>query len=118
MKQFIQSVLLKIANSVASDNLVSSTRVQSYIILLPILIMVITFLIIEMWSFIHAIKNGVEYKLSSEIIIVFGMILSHHLAILFSRTKSQSVAELKGDVAVVEEPALVVDEKKEDNPII
>lgn len=118
MRQFIQSVLLKIANSVASDNTVSSTRVQSYIILLPILIMVLTFVIIEMWSFFHAIKIGVEYKLSSEIIIVFGMILSHHLAILFSRTKSQSIGELKGDTTVVDEPAIQAAEKKEDNPVI
>lgn len=106
MKTIVNSILLKIAESVdGTSNKVSSSRVQSYIILFPILLMVLVFLIIEIWAFGHAIKNGIDYKLSSEIIIVFGMMLSHHLAILFSRTKSQSIAELQGSAPAKEEPA-------------
>lgn len=88
MKKFIQSILLRIANSVVADNPTSSTRVQSYIILFPILLSVMVFLIIEMWSFIHAIKCGTAYHLSNEIIIIFGMILAHHITIIYGRTKS------------------------------
>lgn len=99
MKQFIQSILLKIANSVTADNPISSTRVQSYIILFPILIMILVFLVIEMWSFIHAIKNGLPYRLSNEIIVVFGMMLGHHLSILFSRSKSPSIADITGAIS-------------------
>lgn len=97
MKTIINKILMKIAESVDTHgNTISSVRLQSYLILLPILMMVLVFLTIEIWSFVHAIKHGVPYRLSSEIIIVFGMMLSHHLAILFSRTKSQSVAEISG----------------------
>lgn len=97
MKTIINKILMKIAESVDTQgNTISSVRLQSYIILFPILMMVLVFLIIEIWSFAHAIQHGDEYKLSSEIIIVFGMMLSHHLAILFSRSKSQSIGELKG----------------------
>lgn len=106
MKTIVNSILLKIAESVdGTSNKVSSSRVQSYIILFPILLMVLVFLIIEIWAFGHAIKHGIDYKLSSEIIIVFGMMLSHHLAILFSRTKSQSIAELQGSAPAKEEHA-------------
>jgi hypothetical protein len=109
MKTIVNSILLKIAESVdGTSNKVSSSRVQSYIILFPILLMVLVFLVIEIWAFGHAIKNGIDYKLSSEIIIVFGMMLSHHLAILFSRTKSQSIAELQGSAPAKEEPAAEV----------
>ena len=97
MKTIINKILMKIAESVDTHgNTISSVRLQSYLILLPILMMVLVFLTIEIWSFIHAIRHGTEYKLSSEIIIVFGMMLSHHLAILFSRSKSQSVGEISG----------------------
>jgi fumarate reductase subunit D len=109
MKTIVNSILLKIAESVdGTSNKVSSSRVQSYIILFPILLMVLVFLIIEIWAFGHAIDHGMDYKLSSEIIIVFGMMLSHHLAILFSRTKSQSVAEIQGSAANKEEAAAEV----------
>lgn len=95
MKLF-NTIFNKISHSVDTSNSVSTSRVQTYMIIVPIIIMVFTFLIIEMWSFIHAIKVDKEYRLSNEIIVVFGMVLSHHLAILFNRTKSQSLKELKG----------------------
>lgn len=100
MREYIQKILTKITDSVTQGNPTSSVRVQSYIILLPILVMVVVFLVIEMWSFVHAIKNGLPYRLSNEIIVVFGMILSHHVGLLFSRSKSQSIAEIKGTETV------------------
>jgi len=102
MKTIVNSILLKIAESVdGTSNKVSSSRVQSYIILFPILLMVLVFLIIEIWAFGHAIKHGIDYKLSSEIIIVFGMMLGHHLSILFSRTKTPSITEVKTGIAEI-----------------
>ena len=118
MKTIINKILMKIAESVDTQgNTISSVRLQSYIILFPILLMVLVFLIIEIWSFIHAIKHGTEYKLSSEIIIVFGMMLSHHLAILFSRSKSQSVAELKGGNGEAPAADAPVEEPVADAPV-
>lgn len=105
---------MKIAMSVDTQgNAISSVRLQSYIILFPILLMVLVFLIIEIWSFIHAIRHGDEYQLSSEIIIVFGMMLGHHLSILFSRTKNPSIAEIKGSItesSTTTETAVVTDD--------
>lgn len=118
MKTIINKILMKIAESVDTQgNTISSVRLQSYIILFPILLMVLVFLIIEIWSFIHAIRHGAEYKLSSEVIIVFGMMLSHHLAILFSRSKSQSVAELKGGSGEAPVADAPVEEPVADAPV-
>lgn len=96
MRQIIQTILLKIASSVNSNTPVSSVRVQSYIMMLPILLMVAVFVIIELAAFIHSVRKDNEYHISNEIIVIFAMNLSHHLAILFSRSKSQGLAELSG----------------------
>ena len=90
-------ILHKIADSLNGDtNNPSSIRIQSYLIIFPILLMIVIFLFIELYSFFHAIHHGLHYELSNEIIIVFGMCLSHHLAILFQRNKIQSISEIKG----------------------
>lgn len=94
MKVLIGKILEKIALSATTDKKHSSTRLQSYIVLLPILLMTIIFVIIEIWQFIHSITYGIDYNISSEIIVVFGMLLSHHLAILFSRTKSTKIEDV------------------------
>lgn len=96
MRQIIQTILLKIASSVNGNTPVSSVRVQSYIMMLPILLMVAVFVIIELAAFIHSVRKDNEYHISNEIIVIFAMNLSHHLAILFSRSKSQGLAELSG----------------------
>ncbi len=102
---FINKILNKISLSVLSDNKNSSSRIQSYILLAPILAMTLIFIIIEVWQFIHCINIGKDYYISSEIIIIFGMILSHHLALVFSRKNSQSIKEIKGAEETKEEPA-------------
>lgn len=84
-----------IVRSVTTDE-VSATRISSYLILAPIQIMIFVVVIIEMFEFVHSVYTGHDYVLSNEFIITFGMVLSHHLAILFSRSKSQSRDELKG----------------------
>jgi len=93
----IKKILKFIKLSLTSDNSVSSTRIQSYLLLFAILLMIFVFVTIELWSFIHAIHSGQPYVMSSQFIIVFGMVLAHHLSVLFQRPKSQSVSDLIGN---------------------
>ena len=80
------------------SNEVSTARLQSYLIILPILVFLLVFLIIEVWSFGHSINTGKDYHISNEIILIFGMLLAHHLSILFSRSKPTSIADIKGTI--------------------
>jgi len=57
------------------DGKESSTRISSYIILLLIILFSITFLVVFIYLMIT--KN-----VSTEMVIVFGMLLTHHLALL------------------------------------
>jgi len=97
MKQIFTKFFEKIGFSIQEGNLHSSTRLQSYIILTPILLMTLIFIGFEITTFGVCIYSGTIYKISTEIIVIFGMLLSHHLAILFSRKKSQSIQDIKGD---------------------
>lgn len=97
MRQLFNKFLRKISLSVISVNKNSTPRIQSYIILVPILIMSIAFLFIEMWDFGYTMYAGNgDYHISTEIIIIFGMLLSHHLALIFSRKNSQSITDITG----------------------
>jgi hypothetical protein len=88
---FFKGTFAKISDSIGEHTETSSVRLQSYLVLIPIILMVIVFLMIEIWAFIHAAYIGADYVLSSEIIVVFGMVLSHHLALLFSRSKDGAI---------------------------
>lgn len=101
LKSAINSINKLIVRSVTTDA-VSATRISSYLILAPIQLMIFVVILIEMSSFIHSLWTDGEYVLSNEFIITFGMVLSHHLAILFSRSKSQSREELKGGTTTEE----------------
>ena len=97
------NILSKIYNKIAASingnsNRVSSTRIQAYIILFPILIMVAIFLIIEIVAFGNSLYHHIDYHISNEIIIIFGMLLAHHLSILFSRTKSTTASEVEEQI--------------------
>jgi hypothetical protein len=85
MKAFISNIFSKIGKSVLKDNTHSTHRIQSYILMLPILLMVITFLIIEISSFLVCMHTGIPYSISSEILVVFGMVLTHHISVLFQK---------------------------------
>lgn len=110
MKKFFE-IIRQSLNGNTNDP--STVRIQSYLILLPILLTMLVFLVIEVWSFIHAIKLGTAYRLSNEIIVVFGMVLSHHLAVLFQRNKSQGIGEIKG-AGSVDDPVTPVEPPKEE----
>jgi len=96
MKKFISKILSKIAASSIQGNTTSTPRVQSYIILVPILLMSTIFIGFEVSHLIYCLYYTKDYVISSEIIIIFGMLLSHHLALIFSRRKSQSIEDIKG----------------------
>ena|ERR1039457_177972 len=90
----IKKILSFVKMSLTNDNNISSTRIQSYLLLFAILTMILVAITIELWSFIHAIHSGTPHVLSNEFIVVFTATLAHHLSVLFQRTKSQSVGEL------------------------
>jgi len=77
MKNYLEKLIKIIKKSIISpDGKESSTRIGSYFLLLLIVIMIIIFSGIELY---HAyINKGV---ISNESIIIFGMILTHHLAL-------------------------------------
>lgn len=78
------------------DGKVSSTRVSSYFILGGILTAVVTFIGIDVANAIIAIMNKGFYEVPSNHIILYGMTLAHHLALLGINKN----AEHKVDVAV------------------
>lgn len=88
LTNLIKQLIYKISKSLNGDsNEVSTSRLQSYIVLVPIISMSLIFTLIEIWSFLHAINAGTSYRLSNEIMVIYGMLLSHHLGLLFSRNK-------------------------------
>jgi len=65
----------------------SSSRISSYIILATIILNSLIFIGIELTNAIIVWKQGETYVIPSEHLIIFGMILSHHLALLFYKTR-------------------------------
>lgn|ERR1035437_10079754 len=90
----IKKILSFVKMSLTNDNNISSTRIQSYLLLFAILTMILGAIIIEVWSFIHAISHGIPFTISTPFLTIFIATLAHHLSVLFQRTKSQSVGEL------------------------
>lgn len=103
MKKFISKILQKISLSVLKDNTHSTHRVQSYVLMIPILLMVITFLAIEIYQFIFCIHTGLTYAISSEIIITFGMLLTHHITVLFQKDINNKNSDLVDNVKIKDE---------------
>ena len=71
-----------IGKSITKDGKVSSTRVSSYFILGAIVLISIVFVSIEVVNSIIMWKTGMPYAIPGEHIAIFGMILTHHLALL------------------------------------
>lgn len=99
----IKKFLSHVSKSIEAGNPVSTPRFQSWIILTAILFQVLMFTIFEILSFIVAIKTGIPYTISADNIVIFGMLLSHQLALVFARSKSQSIKEIKGEDNTKEE---------------
>jgi len=97
----------------------SSTRLIAYIITFFISLFCFVFLGIEIYTAITSILSTGKYILSSEIIIVFGSLLTHQLTLLginkYHETK-QNTAENKKEPEIpiekpVEEPVIVKNEE-------
>jgi hypothetical protein len=61
---------------------VSSSRISSYFMLGAIILTSVTFVVIELVNAFMMWKLGLPYVIPSEHIVIFGMILAHHLTLL------------------------------------
>lgn len=65
-------------------------RISSYIILISILISIFSFIGIYLTNYIISWNDGHLYEMSISHIIIFGMILGHHLFLLGIKRASES----------------------------
>lgn len=73
---------------------VSSTRISSYFILGGILTAVLAFIGIDVMNAIIALKNKGFYEVPANHIVLYGMTLAHHLALLnINKTAERKVNE-------------------------
>lgn len=91
MKTVILNFFKYIAKSVTANSEVSSVRIQTYLLLITILLMSITFIVIEIAHFIVSYQKDLVYNISSEIIIILGMLLSHHLGLALTRKNANVI---------------------------
>lgn len=80
MKNFLYNIFKE--SLLSNTGKVSSSRIISYIISFLIILFSITFISIEIVNMIISIKNNTIYTISSEIIIIFGALLSQQLTLL------------------------------------
>lgn len=74
--------------SVKDDNgVVSSGRIQSYMMLSLIYIFCIVYLLIEIINAAISWYHQVSYEVSTQSVVIFSMILAHHLGILFHKIR-------------------------------
>lgn len=97
ISHFLKSFFSIISKSIEGNETISTPRFQSWIVLAAVLLQLATFATIEIFMFISAANAGIPHKISAEAIIIFGMVLSHQLALVFARNKSQSIEEIKGN---------------------
>lgn len=76
--------------SKAGGGKVSTTRIQSYLILASVLISTTLFLSIDLVNAIIQWKVGKNYTVPTEHITLFGMVLAHHLALLGINKNSEN----------------------------
>ena len=87
----LSNIFKKIAVSIdGTSNKVSSTRIQSYVMLSLVVASAVAFIAIEIWNAAMSWSCDKPYAISNEIIIVFGMLLSHHIGILFNRNRAKA----------------------------
>jgi hypothetical protein len=69
---------------------ISSARLSSFIILAQIIVSSIIMIMIDIVNAITLWKQGDVYALPTEHIIIFGMVLTHHLFLLGIKKSSES----------------------------
>lgn len=72
---------------------VSSSRLSSYAILISILLSAVVFIGIELINAIILWKSGAPYVIPSEHIVIFGMVLAHHLTLLGINKNAETKVE-------------------------
>ena len=82
MRKIFNKILAYIGKSITKDGKVSSTRVASYFILSGILTSIAIFASVEIVNAIVIWKQGLYYVIPNEHIVIFGMVLAHHLTLL------------------------------------
>lgn len=94
-KNYIQKLLTLMGKSVISkmDGKVSSTRLSSFYFLLAIFVYSIGFICLEVINAIVLWKTGMPYVIPSEHIVVFGMLLAHHLTLLGINKNAETKVE-------------------------
>jgi hypothetical protein len=95
-----QSVWTKIGGKI------STTRIQSYLILGSVLTSTLIFLSIDIVNAIIKWKSGNIYAVPTEHITLFGMVLAHHLALLgINKNSETKTAQANAAAPTKEEPA-------------
>jgi len=82
MKKIFNKTMSYISKSITKDGKVSSTRVASYFILAGIITSISIFAGVEIVNAIVTWKEGIAYVTPNEHIVIFGMVLAHHLTLL------------------------------------
>lgn len=82
--KFIESILNSFKDKFGKD---SSSRISSYIVLTFIILNSLTYMVIEIVNASMLWKKGEPYIIPTEHIWIFGLILSHHLGLLFYKTR-------------------------------
>lgn len=82
-----------IAKSVIKEGQVSSSRISSYFILGSILTTTLLFVIIEAVNASILWSAGAPYVMPNEHIVIFGMMLAHHLTLLGINKSSETKIE-------------------------
>lgn len=85
MFQLVSRLLSLIKESAMSDTKLRATHLQAYFVLFSSLLYSVTFVVIEIANAVQTLWKGQHYVPSNESIVVLGLLLSHHLGILFSK---------------------------------
>ncbi len=80
LKSFFEYIVKSIESKVGGK--ISTTRISSYLILGSILTTTTVYLGIDFVNAIKMWQKDLTYAIPSEHIVVFGMVLTHHLALL------------------------------------
>ena len=101
---------------------ISTTRIQSYLILGSILTATAVFLVIDIVNAVEKWNLNEMYTVPTEHITLFGMVLAHHLALLGinknSETKTANIYKDAPAEPIKETPKPKKEEEKKDIPPI
>jgi len=94
-KNYIQKTLSFMAESILStkDGKVSSTRLSAYFFLASIISFTLSFIVIMSTNAFIIWKSGEAHVIPSEHIVIFGMLLAHHLTLLGINKNAETKVE-------------------------